>query len=584
MSASNYSTFFGIKRIRFVVCITLLMISYAGKAQIFCPISEWSYQSPYNEQFDIAKIDEGLTIPITIQFQVGRETAIGKNWVFLPLDYYIVPTSETAVQVRDLKGLKIYLYRKYNSPEYKNTLHQNGKLFSYTMKEDSGKQLSMILCNKEWEMIYRKKRLHSLTFHNGIQLNYSVAGITSSEGRKLIECTYHHGKEKRLCRLRVENTSYIFEYDDQDRLSKILNTKRYPVLTFKYSDYNPEKLPSVILDIFKKNYRNFIVKKNNGINTKKMIKLAIEDTRAAKPDVLQTSVKSVQQTIKHPKEAKPVVSQIGTKLTQLTEKAPRAAKPDVLQASAKSVQLAEKKLKEAKPGVLRTTTKLTQILVENNVTGVKNEVIYDELSGFIVKNGGIYYAYDKSNKIFWTSHDGKKKEGMNFNEQSHVMTKIHMDGTKTETHQFTNNEKLNGLVRKIIEINRKGEKTLTYQAFYNDQGQLIREYKKDAQDTIYNYEKDIVTVKQNGRIISQYKVLPDGGKIILRTDNGIGEIKNKDGTTSKIKYINGNRTTESIYDESGRVQTVIYQDGRKEIFNYDKNGKMTGITVVDISL
>ena len=540
MPVSNQSTFFRTKKISFIVYISLLMISYAGKAQIFCPVSEWSYQSPYSEQFDTAKINEGLSIPITIQFQLGRETVIGKNWVFLPLDYYVVHTSETAVQIRDLRGQKIYLYRKYNSPKYKNTLHQNGKMVTYTMKEDPRKQLLLITCNKEWEMVYRKKRLHSLTFNSGLQLNYSVAGITSSEGQKLVECTYHYKKEKRLSWLRVENRSYIFEYDDRDRLSKILNTKRYPVLTFKYSDYSPEKIPPVILDVFKKNYKNFIASKNNARNKRKMDKLA---------------VKSLNET-----------------------------KPGVLPASAKLVQPAVKSLNETKPGVLPTSAKLTQILIENHMTGVKNELIYNEANGFIVKNGGVYYAYDKSNKIFWTSHDGKKKEGMNFNEQSHVMTKIHIDGTKTETHQFTNNEKLNGLVRKVIGINRKGEKTLRYQAFYNDQGQLIREYKRDAPDTIYIYEKDTVTVKQNEKIISQYKVLPNREKIILRTDNGISEINNKDGTTSKIKYIKGNKTTESIYDKSGRLQTVIYQNGTREIFNYDKNGKMTGITVVDISL
>ena len=209
-------------------------------------------------------------------------------------------------------------------------------------------------------------------------------------------------------------------------------------------------------------------------------------------------------------------------------------------------------------------------------------MLYDETNGFIVKNGGAYYAYDKVNNIFWTSYDGKKKEGLNFNGQSHVMTKINPDGTKTETHQFTNNEKLNGLVRKVIEINRKGEKTLAYQAFYNDRGELIREYRKGVPDIIYTYEEDMVTVKQGDRIKSQYKMLPDGRKMIQRTDNGIGEIKNKDGTTSKIKYVNGNKTTESLYDKSGRLLTVTYQDGTKEIFNYDQHGKMTGITVIKI--
>ncbi len=136
-------------------------------------------------------------------------------------------------------------------------------------------------------------------------------------------------------------------------------------------------------------------------------------------------------------------------------------------------------------------------------------------------------------------------------------------------------DECSNLVRENNSVLRENNKQIVYE--YDGLNRLVRIDYPDTEDTLYTYGGPNDSHGAAGKILK----VKDGSGTIEYVYGNLGEVKKE--TRTLYTHLNGNKPTETAVmeyrsDYLGRMQWIIYPDGEKVTYGYDRGGQVISVT------
>ncbi|HCJ08698.1 MAG TPA: hypothetical protein DHV96_10180, partial [Lachnospiraceae bacterium] len=199
------------------------------------------------------------------------------------------------------------------------------------------------------------------------------------------------------------------------------------------------------------------------------------------------------------------------------------------------------------------------IISQTNEAGEKMTMTYDEdgnQTAVNLANGySTTYTYDGNGNMTAIRNslmDGSIAETvMTYDKDGNMLSMKNCNGESTQITYYENGQ--------IHTVTDQNGNTTTYT--YNDYGQILSETDSAGRQITYQYVKgDLCQVEDKNGNQTNY------------TYNASGQVE----TTTVTDAVTGERyETQTLYDDMGRTESVLDQDGGATLYEYDCNGNLT---------